>query len=188
MIFRGIAFTKDELKDLALSTLALGFIFSLSSFSLPYFIILTIVLALSFIPHELAHKMVAMRYGHYARYVMWKEGLFFALLLAIITGGNFIFAAPGAVMISKLRFGTSRENAMISVAGPTTNLLVALTSYLIYQIHPLSLLYILMRINAFLAFFNLLPIPPLDGSKIIWYSIPLWAALISLAGILVWGL
>lgn len=171
-----------------ISTLALAFIFSLSSFSIPYFLILACILALSFIPHEMAHKMVALRYGNYARYVMWKEGLIFALFLAIITGGNFIFAAPGAVMISSLRMGSnSKENAMISMAGPLTNIMIAVTAYALYQFYPSFIIAALLQINAFLAFFNLLPIPPLDGSKIVWYSIPIWATMIAVAGFMVWG-
>ncbi len=184
-----IRFTQDEIKELVISTVALGFIFSISHMSITYFLILTGILALSFIPHELAHKFAAMRYGHYARYVMWKEGLIFALLLAVITGGHFIFAAPGAVMISRMSIhSSSRENAIISAAGPASNILIAAFAYIFLQFYPNFVIFYLMQINAFLAFFNLLPIPPLDGSKVIWYSIPLWALMIVTAGILVWGI
>jgi len=181
-------FSREELKDLIISTLALGFIFSLNNFSLLYFLMLTGILALSFIPHEMAHKMVAIRNGHYARYVMWKEGLMLALILAVLTGGSIIFAAPGAVMISRLSLhGSSRENAIISAAGPLSNLIIAMIAYLLLHTYQNPIFGAVLRINAFLAFFNLLPIPPLDGSKIIWYSIPLWAIMIVSASILVWG-
>jgi Zn-dependent protease len=188
MMRAGIRFTRGEIKELAISTIALGFIFSVSHLSILYFLVLTSILALSFVPHELAHKFVAIRYGHHARYVMWKEGLIFALLLAIITGGNFIFAAPGAVMISRMSiYSNSRENAIISAAGPASNIIMAAIAYTLYQFYPIFIFSALTQINAFLAFFNLLPIPPLDGSKVIWYSIPLWAVMIVTAGILVWS-
>lgn len=186
-------FSKQELKDLGISALALAFIFSFSfnlfkdplSFIYTYTIYLILII-LSFIPHELSHKFTAIHYGYYARYEVWKHGLYFALFLAVITNGKFIFAAPGAVMIYSLyhsrksRKQITKENGMISLAGPLSNLIISLLAFIILSA-PLSLtknmiliLTYLFKINAFLAFFNLLPIPPFDGSKIIWWNIPIW--------------
>jgi Zn-dependent protease len=87
--------------------------------------------------------------------------------------------APGAVVIYPFRFGrwkfrarelTRKEEGIIAAAGPLVNLFFA--SLFIFSENPfiLSLSYI----NAFLAFFNLLFIPPLDGSKIIQWKPLVW--------------
>ncbi len=190
-------FTKKEIHDILYSTLALGFIFSIGNVGgifgalrdplgyLSFAILLTIIIGLSFIPHELMHKFTAMKYGAWAQYEMWKKGLMFALMLAIITNGSFVFAAPGAVMIythyrdqqgmiHNVRL-TKRQNGFIASAGVVANLVIA-GAFLIFAPGN-SLAMTIVYINSFLAMFNLLPIPPLDGSKVIWWSIPVWAVL-----------
>ena len=105
----------------------------------------------------------------------------FALFLAIVTGGGFVFAAPGAVVIyTAFRDGhgvrqislTAKQNAFISAAGPATNIMIALLFLPIATGN--DFFGAIVRINGFLALFNLLPFPPLDGSKIIWYNFLLW--------------
>ncbi len=176
-------FSKDELKDILIATLVLGFAFAYGSYSglslLLGTAIMTTILIFSFIPHELAHKYIAIKYGYYARYVKWDWGLFLTLLMALVTHGKFLIAINGAVTIySGTRQMGSEENAKISMAGPVTNMIFA-TVFLILAILLKSgtihwILYNIAFVNAILAVFNLLPIPPLDGSKIFWYSIPLW--------------
>ena len=179
------SFSGQEVKELAISAAALGFIFSIGShIQLAHTMMITAIISLSFIPHELAHKYVAMKYGCFARYQMWKSGLMFALVLAIVTGGKFVFAAPGAVMIyTAFRDGngvrqvglTAKQNAFISAAGPLTNIMIAL---LFLPIAGQNVFFsTVVYINSFLALFNLLPFPPLDGSKIIWYNFLMWGVM-----------
>jgi Zn-dependent protease len=65
-----------------------------------------------------------------------------------------------------------KDHALISLAGPASNLLVAALVGVIYRFVPVSndlfayFLQVLAGVNVSLAVFNLLPIPPLDGSKI----------------------
>ena len=62
---------------------------------------------------------------------------------------------------------------LVSLAGPLTNLLLALLSLIILKLNLFSnwifesFIYILFLYNIVLAVFNLIPIPPLDGSKIL---------------------
>ncbi|RLG15596.1 MAG: site-2 protease family protein [Candidatus Nanohalarchaeota archaeon] len=180
------SFSRQEVKELAISAAALGFIFSIGpGLTLFNIAMITAIISLSFIPHELAHKYVAMKYGCFARYQMWKSGLMFALFLAIVTGGGFVFAAPGAVMIyTAFRDGhgvrqitlTAKQNAFISAAGPAMNIMIAL---LFLPIANQNIFYsTIVYINSFLALFNLLPFPPLDGSKIIWYNFLMWGIMV----------
>ena len=164
---------KEEVFELIVSwiTLSVAFAWNLNPvtffYSLPFYLL---AVGTAFVFHELAHRFVANRLGYPARFVMWKEGLIFAVLLAILTNGRFVFAAPGAVYI----FGHPRErdNAYISLAGPLTNLLLAYLFFFLALLfsYPRSLFLILLslaKVNAFIGFFNMMPIFPLDGAKVL---------------------
>lgn len=174
-----IKFYKQEIIDLAIATLYVAFVFSFSLANpyatistLPIFLLITV---LSFIPHELAHKFAAIRYGCVAFFKLWKEGVLFSLALLPL---GFKILIPGAVMIYPYRFArwagprhlTQKENGIISLVGPLANILVGIAFYFLpgYWAKQIALL------NFWLAFFNLLPIPPLDGSKVIFWSFAYW--------------
>jgi Zn-dependent protease len=53
------------------------------------------------------------------------------------------------------------------VAGPTSNLILGAVTYVVGLIFPINILRIAANLNLSLAVFNLLPIPPLDGEKIV---------------------
>ena len=70
-----------------------------------------------------------------------------------------------------------RDSALISLAGPASNLILAtiLSSFLKFFFLPqflIALIVISIRFNVMLAIFNLLPIPPLDGSKVLFGFLP----------------
>jgi len=132
----------------------------------------------AFFVHEMSHKFMAQRYGLWAEYRMFPKGLQFALLLGLLT--PFVFAAPGAVMFQ----GGSRdyETGKIAMAGPLSNIILAMISLIIFlNFNDFSIKEIIgfiCLINAFLATFNLLPIGPLDGVKIIRWNATVWVILL----------
>lgn len=66
-----------------------------------------------------------------------------------------------------------RDEILISIAGPISNLLLAIiATILLRTILPYQILSYLIIINVSLAIFNLIPIPPLDGSKILFNLLP----------------
>jgi len=152
--------------------------------------VLGIVLAASFVAvvtafllHELAHKIVAQRYGCFAEFRYSLMGLGIGILTAAF---GWMFAMPGAVVIS----GSvdARQTVRISAVGPGTNLAVAGTATAIAALLGFLtsefdvILSILVRaiafVNLFLGIFNLLPFPPLDGFKIFSFNKPLWVAML----------
>lgn len=167
-------------------SLAFAYIFSGRNLSnvislLPYTIV---AVGFAFVLHELAHKFVAIKYGYWAEYKMWVQGLVFALITSYF---GFIFAAPGAVYIHGYHIRND-ENGKISLAGPATNLILAVL-FLISM--PLASQYGLLgvavlgaTVNSFFAFFNLIPIGILDGTKIFRWNPLIWIATIALALIL----
>jgi len=137
----------------------------------------------AFLLHELAHKAVAQRYGCYAEFRAFPMGLLLGIVTAIF---GFLFAAPGAVMISGPV--SPRQNATISAAGPGTNFAIAAGFFglaLALNTATGDLAFVAFfiaatvgSINLFLGGFNMVPFPPLDGSKILAYNKPLWAAMV----------
>ncbi|HLC78877.1 MAG TPA: site-2 protease family protein [archaeon] len=184
-----------ERNDLIISWLTVSFAFAwigLSIFSsqgvsefITQLLVMLVAVGSGFILHELAHKYVAIHYGAHAEFRAWREGLLLAIGLAIFTNGAFVFAAPGAVYV----FGKSitvKQNGIISLAGPVTNLLiVAVFGILLSILNPSDLLeHIIistMYVNFFLAAFNMIPIFPLDGSKVFMWSKAIWFITISIA-------
>ncbi len=142
-----------------------------------------VIVGTAFVLHELSHKYVAQNYGLWAEYRKWKEGLFFAFLLSLT--GLFLFAAPGAVMIMSTGWVTPEIEAKTSLAGPISNITVGIVALLVRSAGFIPFyLTELAAINFFLAFFNLIPIYPMDGSKILKYNATLWGAAIGLTAVL----
>jgi Zn-dependent protease len=174
-------FSLDELKDLAISTFAISLIFAWYGRGLPhidswfviYFVIILFTVGSGFILHELAHRTVARHFGALSEFRAWYEGLVLALALKIIVG--FTFVAPGAVYIYK-EYLTTEENGLIAIAGPLTNVALA---FIFYILHIPLVSDIGYHVNIFLAAFNMIPIPPLDGSKVLSWN-PLVYAIVAI--------
>ncbi|MGD0056972.1 MAG: site-2 protease family protein [Methanomassiliicoccales archaeon] len=143
-----------------------------------------VIVLTGFLLHELAHKFVAQRNGAWAEFRIFPLGLILALIFSF-TG--FVFAAPGAVYIQGNI--SRRQNGIISLAGPLTNLVLGglfLTGWmLIPGTGPLVLVLRWVGIvNLFFAAFNMIPIPPFDGSKIVSWNIGVYLAVLLTAVLL----
>jgi Zn-dependent protease len=176
-------YEKEQLRE-SIGFLTLAFALALSNglfvvMDDPSILITTLPLAFAavmtgFLLHELAHKWMAQQYGCWAEYRGNKNGLYFALAMSAF---GFLLAAPGAVMVSGRI--TDRQNGIIAAVGPLTNIAIAIVALPIYIFTagldwPLSLLGELARfivvINLILGGFNMIPVQPLDGSKVIMWS------------------
>lgn len=168
----------------AVLTLAFSFVLSgglFSGLSIGKFLyvlpIAAIGVALSFILHELMHKFVAQHYGAMAEFRTSPTGL----MITFVTGlFGFLIGIPGATYIYSSSF-TKRQNGIVSFAGPATNLVIFAVSYIALLLLGSSTGYLataisfIVFISLLLAFFNMLPIFPLDGSKVLSWSIPIYA-------------
>lgn len=161
------------------------------------FIITLVILIYSAILHEIAHGYVADRLGDPTARLMGRLTLdprphidpFLSLLLPfilIITGSPIIFGGAKPVPVDPFNLKDGRKDlALVSLAGPLTNIVLAIFTALLIKIFQLdafalsgivgfiaTLLITIVKINLLLAIFNLLPIPPLDGSKIFALILP----------------
>ncbi|HRS42960.1 MAG TPA: hypothetical protein P5530_03775 [Candidatus Diapherotrites archaeon] len=137
-----------------------------------------IITATSFISHELAHKYMAIHLGAHGRFIMWPAFLIAGIVFAGLLG--VVFIAPGAVYI----FGKQhniKEDGKISLAGPATNLIMALLFFIAALLGaPAIIVTYGILINLWIAFFNLIPFGPLDGAKIIRWNPVVWAIFIAI--------
>ncbi len=134
-----------------------------SSNMLTMFIIAALTVGVGFLAHELAHKYVAQKYNCYAEFRSFDTMLVLAVLMSFF---GFVFAAPGAVMIRGIV--TKERNGKISLAGPITNIILALGFLLLlnFSILPTLSQYGVL-INSWLALFNMIPFGNLDGAKVL---------------------
>lgn len=161
-------------------------------------IISIIILIYSSILHEIAHGFVAYRLGDPTAKIMGRLTLnpikhidpFMSIIfpaLLILSGSPIIFGGAKPVPIDSFNLKEGRKDiALISLAGPLTNILLAIIAGLLihtfYPQLPLGLvsingilgliLYSTLTLNLLLAIFNLIPIPPLDGSKVFAFILP----------------
>ncbi len=150
-----------------------------------------IVLLFAIVFHEVAHGWVASRLGDQTARQLGRLTLnplphidpMFSIVMPIITTVTLGFPFGGAkpVPINPYNLGRPRRDmALVAAAGPLSNLLLALVAGLIFRVVAgfavshflLILLQMAVIINLMLAGFNLLPIPPLDGSRVVAYFLP----------------
>lgn len=102
---------------------------------------------------------------------LWGTIIIPAILIISQAGFVFGWAKPVPVNYFNLRYGKYGP-VLVALAGPLANLLILIICGLLIQVSPANtafpyLFLMIGLVNAFLMLFNLLPIPPLDGSKIL---------------------
>lgn len=137
----------------------------------------------SAILHEIAHGFVAEKLGDPTARLAGRLTLnpiphldplmsvIVPVLMFYFSGGTFIFGAAKPVPVNPIMLKEGRKDlAIVALAGPLTNLLIAIIFAIIAKMFPLSfdiqnIVLIIVRFNLLLGFLNLIPVPPLDGSK-----------------------
>ena len=215
--------TKFERRDLIIAWLALSCGFTIAMAGLRIggdlskitvetilitFAIALLTVGVSFVFHEMAHKYMAIHFGYWAEFRKSTSMLLVSLAIAVVTG--FVFAAPGATLINTAgREMTKKENGIISVAGPLSNIILIIPFAILMiagiltggvvnlapGIYGWSLMtaqgfcfylgFTGFTVNAMLALFNMIPAGPLDGKKILKWNAGIYGLVLIIAVLLV---
>lgn len=141
-----------------------------------------LALVLSVTVHEFAHAWAAVRLGDETPRLMGRETLDPRAHLDPMGSVLFLLVGFGwgkPVLYNPHRLSYRYQELLVALAGPISNLLLALAFNILaflamQEIVPIapSILTLVATLNVALAAFNLLPIPPLDGSSIVAYFWP----------------
>jgi Zn-dependent protease len=158
-------------------------------------LIVVLVIVFSAILHEVAHGFVADKLGDPTARLAGRltlnpiphidpiMSIAVPILLYVTSHGMFVFGGAKPVPVNPLMLHEGRKDvALVALAGPLTNLLLALISAGLFLLFSSSnspigqIFYVVARFNLLLGFLNLIPIPPLDGSKFFSIALPERAA------------
>lgn len=175
-------FSPTEIRHLTLSALlvmAVGLsivLYGSWEIKTPEILALAIIFTLTFLLHELAHKLTAQHFGLWAEF---RLTLFGALITALsIFLPLFKIISPGAVMIAG---SIDRETAgKTAIAGPLTNIVLS-TIILAFALYPLNqgiqtVAMLSAAWNAWIALINVIPFGMLDGLKVFMWNKAVWSA------------
>jgi len=145
--------------------------------------------------HEASHGFVALRFGddtalqagrvtfNPIRHIDPFGTVILPIMLLVASNGTMAFGAAKPVPVNFARLRPWRLGVIaVAFAGPGSNLILAFISALLLHLVPsgsgmvgewmVNALVASMRINLILFFFNLIPIPPLDGGRILVAVLP----------------
>ncbi|MGB9749078.1 MAG: site-2 protease family protein [Candidatus Woesearchaeota archaeon] len=188
-IKRYLRFNDQEVKSFIITALILAFCLSFRQWGpsetpdvmlgLKNLFNMFLIVSLALLVRIIAQKMYALHIGFNAEYEMWFYGLLICLLITFLSRGFWFFIAAGSFVIHFMpghRLGYFRYGlnyfamGVVALMGPVANILLALVLKILQPYALSGLVHSAIVVNIYFAIFNMLPIPPLDGSKIFFAS------------------
>ena len=154
------------------------------------FIFDIVIIIFSAILHEVSHGLVARALGdktaEYAgrltlnpvAHIDVYGSIVVPLMLWVVSSGNFLFAYAKPVPYNPYNLKYQKWGpVLVALAGPATNFVLAVAMAVLIRVDVFAMgvaefFYRVLMINVSLAIFNLVPIPPLDGSKVLLVFLP----------------
>jgi len=186
-------FNPQELRALIISIIAIAFVISFKEWGTTKFDFgagiynwfnAILIVALSMLIHDAGQRIWALAIGYRLEFKMWSFGLLAALIVAFISNGSLWIIVPSGFMLHHLaghRLGFFRYGinyfgqAMVAFAGALFTLMLIIFLKVLSAFFPNPLLQKAIFFNVIYVIISLFPIPPLDGSKILFGSRMLYA-------------
>ncbi|MBW2973247.1 hypothetical protein KY346_02560 [Candidatus Woesearchaeota archaeon] len=181
-------FNKKEMRELVLLIFLFAFIFSFDKWGVEKFdllmgikslVLALIIVAISVFIHHAVQRLAALYLGYRPESRIWWLGILIGIVVLIFSNGRLMIFAGSYFMIHMLtaqrlgkhRYGPSITSlGYVAMLGPLANVLFAgLLKMLNYGIGS-AFLESMIGFNFMLAIYNVLPFPPLDGSKMFFGS------------------
>ncbi|MDP7115781.1 MAG: hypothetical protein QF915_01870 [Candidatus Woesearchaeota archaeon] len=189
-IKRYYPFNKEEKKALIITILALTFMVGFNDGNKQFifsrwlinFSFLLIGVGISVLFHETGHRLAAFPAGFRVEYQLWWYGLLIGIIFTIFSKGNVWVLVPGGIwahhmLIHRLGFFRYGPNTLavgiIGLAGPIASIIFATWIKTIDWLFFASTNLFLQKLfifNLAFALWSLVPIPPLDGSRVFFHS------------------
>ncbi|MCJ7450494.1 MAG: hypothetical protein MUP58_02030 [Candidatus Nanohaloarchaeota archaeon QJJ-9] len=186
--------TNQEVRNIILTTLSLGFAFTLAFFGnssieflfslefIKYFVFSIAIVGITIIAKEIGQKSIANAQESHAKYEIWAPGIILSIL------GSFLGFVPAAVAGTKVyteyteRIGRwsvelkPQHMGVVALAGPLICISMAVAFLMLEPaFSSYSNLFIeAARINTYIGLFSLVPTNSLDGSKILRWQPVVW--------------
>ncbi|MBI2659376.1 hypothetical protein HYX05_04745 [Candidatus Woesearchaeota archaeon] len=192
-IRRYYKFTHHEVRGMIIAIFAVAFIISFKEWGAASFdtaaglynlFNAVLIVALSILIHDFGQRAWGLAIGYRIEYRMWTFGLIAALIIAFVSNGSLWLIVPSGFMLHHIaghRLGWFRYDinyfgqAMVALAGPLFTLMLIILLKTLNSFFPNPLIQKAIIFNVVYAITSLLPIPPLDGSKIYFGSRMLYA-------------
>jgi hypothetical protein len=195
-------FSHDELKNFVIICLVFAFMMSFNEWGIDHFdllygiknfIIALVIVTISVFVCEAGHRLAALVIGFKVESKMWWPGLIIALIILLISGGKIYWVYAGfgifihhmaAHRLGKFRYGLNvKALGWIAIAGPIAcvlfgGLIKNIQLYLTWIPINAGIADKIFSFNMIFAAISLLPIPPLAGSRLLFFS-RLWYAFIA---------
>lgn len=192
-IKRYYKFTPSELKGLAISAITIGFIISFREWGVARFNAATgiinlfnaiLIVTLSILVHDMGQRVWGLAIGYRIEFRMWTFGLVISLMIAFISNGKLWVIVPGGFMLHHLsghrlgwfRYGINYfAQGMVAFAGSLFTLMLIIFLRAVSSFSGSILVEKAIMFNVIYLITSLLPLPPLDGSKIMFGSRMMYA-------------
>lgn len=186
-------FTPHEIRGIIIAILTAAFIISFKEWGAKSFDLAAglynlfnavLIVALSILVHDFGQRVWGLAIGYRVEFKLWYFGAIFALVVAFLSNGNLWLIIPSGFMLHHIaghRLGFFRYGinyfgqAMVAMAGPLFTLMLIIMLKALSAFSPNPVIQKAIIFNVVYAITSLLPIPPLDGSKIYFGSRMLYA-------------
>ncbi len=190
-IKRHFTFSREEMRDIFVTVVFLGFLFAFRDWGEPFsfaagifnWINASIIVLLVLLVYISFQSLMGLRRGYKTQYKMWFWGLLVAIAVGFATSGYVTLAFLGTVVIyhmeghrlGKFRYGLNyKDLAVVSLMGPLSVIILALIFRIITLFSAAPLVQKAMVICLWVASVNMLPLPWIDGGNVFFGSRMLW--------------